>query len=111
MLFVDFVAFCSRLIGTGQEQPRESIDLLDLMEVEQEPKRYIEEFHLIEKLRLVNWEQKVTKATKHTRQAATIAEQRDGDHSPGLQKPSYARCPGRTFPGTGTPAAPGLGPD
>jgi hypothetical protein len=48
-LFVAFVAFCSGLIGTGQDQPRKPIDEPDLMNVEHEPERSIEEFHGTEK--------------------------------------------------------------
>ena len=45
----------SRLICTGQNKPGRSVSELELMEVEQQPNRHVEQFHVTEQLCLVNW--------------------------------------------------------
>jgi hypothetical protein len=43
-VFVAFVGFCSRLVRTGQDKPRNSVCELDLMEVKQKAERDVQQF-------------------------------------------------------------------
>jgi hypothetical protein len=47
-LFVLFVSFCSRSVCTGQDKPRDSVNELDFVKVEQKPQRHVEQFHVTE---------------------------------------------------------------
>jgi hypothetical protein len=52
--FVAFVSFCSRVVRTGEEEPRDAVNQLDLMEVEHQPQRHVQQFHITQQLGLVD---------------------------------------------------------
>jgi hypothetical protein len=43
LLFVVFVSLCSKRVRTGKYEPGDSVNKLDLVEVEQQPKRHVEQ--------------------------------------------------------------------
>ncbi len=53
-VFVASVAFCLRHVGARQQEPGDSINKLELMEVQQQSQRHVQQSHVAQQLRFVD---------------------------------------------------------
>ena len=51
-----FVAFCSTFVRAAQDEPRDAIDKLHFMEIDQQAEGNIQQLHVAQQLCLVDWQ-------------------------------------------------------